>query len=265
MFGNGNTPKAGVVDYATALQRYETAPTWRGCDERILTTRRCKTQSVRLNKDGDVIFRLWNTDCVIYRADGTLELEGYASALTNSFIRALTDHTVSVDLRGASGFVVFTGPGRDHGTFFDDSIALVRDAHGGWTPHPDMRLHEVMVPHLDRQRTREVLKASGYHDFANWARAAIRLGVLDTVSIKTKFRNEYYGMAPHQLLAALSDREQWVDVLRFCGPSAPDKMRWALYTSEGGVLDYTPVSGFDGGWRALRAINNRLRRYDDLS
>lgn len=81
-----------VRTYAEALAHFESVkPTYASGAKPIKGEKRRDNMQMRRHPvTGDVIFRLYHTDCVTYRTDGSIVIEGYASISTNAFIAQLT-------------------------------------------------------------------------------------------------------------------------------------------------------------------------------
>jgi hypothetical protein len=148
-------------------------------DSRSLFDRYRDNSQIILDTKGQISFRLYDTDVVVFDPDGTVILDPVATQSTRNFVHAILErgvyplwtdrHANNPDKLTQVGDQVYHTPG---------FAALRWDTTGDSPEWTLVGGAEPMVrPGLDRSKSRQVLAQSGYHEFVAWLKAAITLGV----------------------------------------------------------------------------------------
>lgn len=162
------TPR--IYDFAAAKRLWADTTPWRGSDTpavRPLADRRDKHITIRSTDDpsSPVYCRLYNTDCVTFHADGTVDIEGYPSASTVKFIRRLVGHYVD-PLRLCAAYrirggLVVCGPD-----------ITIRDADNYPRAVEVVKSDPFKFYSLDRKKVNALFKDLRWREFQVWALTA---------------------------------------------------------------------------------------------
>ncbi len=177
MFGsNLQLPRHGILSYEQALQKYHSVTPIRGrkIDIRPVAQRRNDNFTIRLNpKDESVSIRLYHTDIITYHKGGTIDLEPYASRLTDDAVRGIFRGVVQPSYTCPTGPVLWAtdADGIRRGYYTPDFASLDKDHRliAGSQPFTRYR--------VDRKASREAYQESGFNQFALWLRTQVRLGL----------------------------------------------------------------------------------------
>ena len=200
MYGYDSSNLPHLATYAEAHKFWERADTWRNKDERILDSRRKPNITIRKTSDGSIACKLYNTDVVTYKPDGSLQLKPWASVSTDSFARPLLLHT-NVYPHFNRGIVQIADK------FYRSTNITLTLVDG-----PSYRLvsepEEFTLYYINKKASAEVMNAHDYKAFCTWVKMVAASGIeytptgrfyIDTVSAK------------------LVDRTKWPELLVFCG------------------------------------------------
>lgn len=168
MFGSNLQLPNSITTYAAAVAKFNSIKPIRGrsTDVRPLGNRRNDSLTIRM--EGDSVFvRLYQTDIIGYRSDGTIELEPYASALTNSAVHSILGRKVSPMYTNALGPMLGIGS-----RIYRVPNYAVLDK--------DFNLIEGSEPivkyHVDRAKANAAVKL-GFKQFELWVKTQLRLGI----------------------------------------------------------------------------------------
>lgn len=163
-------PRGSLRSYQDAVNKFNSITPIRGWrdDIRPVAQRRNDNFTIRRLNDDSIAIRLYATDIITYRPDGTIELEPYSSALTNGAVGFIFRGAVTPQYTHPSGPVLWVNR---KGYRIPDFAVL----------SPDLELIAGSAPFtkrsLDRTRGPKVLKSSGYKTFALWLKTQLRLGI----------------------------------------------------------------------------------------
>lgn len=159
-----------IRDFAHAKRLWADTTPWRESDTpavRPLADRRDKHITIRSTDapDSPVYCRLYNTDCVTFHADGTVDIEGYPSKSTVKFIRRLVGHYVD-PLRLCAAYrirggLVVCGPD-----------ITIREADNYPRAVEVVKSDPFKFYSLDRKKVNALLKSLRWREFRTWALTA---------------------------------------------------------------------------------------------
>jgi hypothetical protein len=171
MFGaNITLPRCGILAYEEAVIKHDSIKLIRGrsTDIRPLGRRSNDNLTIRRLHDDSIAVRLYHTDIITYRPDGTIELEPYASRLTDDAVRQIFRGSVTPQYTNPAGPVLWVR----HKGYRIPSCAVL---------DKDLNLISGSVPFtkysVDRKLSNEVMRTSGFNQFALWLRTQVRLGI----------------------------------------------------------------------------------------
>lgn len=211
-----------VHSYADALLYWENSKPWKDSkgehDERPMGHRRKRHMTVRKNRAGDIVFRLYATDVVTYHADGSLSLDPYSSSLTNRVVNDLTPPGIHPFYTFGRGCALHVG---ERAYLIGEGAHLVR-VDGTWEMSPDVRTQPFRKVVVDRKVARELLKETNYSDFRAWLMAVRALARTEPEGKVTEWgrRRRFHGLdgitraTQVRMLAQLADKEAWLDLAR---------------------------------------------------
>jgi len=163
-------PRGGILSYEQALQKYDSIVPIRGrsVDTRPLAQRRNDNLTIRQTANGSIAIRLYSTDIITYNVDGTIDLEPYASRLTDDAVRRILRGAVSPYYTCPVGPVLRVG-GKSYHT--PDFATLDKDMNliAGSQPFTKYK--------INRKASNQVCQESGFNQFALWLRTQVRIGV----------------------------------------------------------------------------------------
>jgi len=177
MFGSNIHFPASILSYEAALQRHNSIAPIRGrsTDVRPVAQRRNDNFTIRLDpKDQSVAVRLYQTDIIVYRPDGTIELEPYASRLTDDAVSCILRGGVTPQYDSPVGPVLWAkapdSNGFKRGYRIPDFAVLDKDFRliAGAKPFTKFT--------VDRKLSKAACRDSGFDQFALWFKTQLRLG-----------------------------------------------------------------------------------------
>jgi len=241
MFGTTHFDSTNVADYASALAYFNAMKPWRGetapTDERPMLHRRARHLGVR-NDAGVIRFRLHRTDVVSYYPDGSILLDVYASATTDSFANAILDWSILTSFN--SGYVVVDGLAyRAIDTVLIDGDRNVK-ATQPWSRYV-----------VDRKRMNAAIRehAPQLPEAVKWLKAAEALGAL-TSDYNTDMFSHYSSL--RQQLECLKDRSNWKCLTEWSIENLREKIaaEWALVeTDPVDGIDPSKINSYRAAWR----------------
>ena len=176
--GIRSTPHAS--SYADALRLYEKysrTPTGRARKPKDGGMQfASKATRIRQESNGDIVMRLWDTDCVTWHPDNSFTVEPWESVTTGGFISSLTPLSVGRTMVAT----YFRLPLDDKHSNWRERWATSRvcyaegtfhEVDGGYAPDEDT-LRTFRYPIVDRKMTREASKAHHFVDFETWLAVA---------------------------------------------------------------------------------------------
>lgn len=257
MYGSTNTvlPRGGILSYQQAVQKHDSIVPirGRGTDTRPVAQRRNDNFTIRRLDDGSVVIRLYSTDIVVYRPDGTIELEPYSSKLTNEAVMHIFRGAVRPRYDSPAGPVLWV----KRKGYRIPSMAVLG---------PDLDLIAGSEPFtkfsVDRSKAKvkAALAASGYSQFALWLKTQLRLGIdprqgdmwvskynhISTAAIRSLSQPELYGDIAHRMS-------------RYADPDTQlGQMRLAVYKCQDCIVE-TKLPYVED-WRDLNAVTSSQRR-----
>jgi hypothetical protein len=254
MYGsNAIMPRGRILSYEDAVERYDGTKPIRGrsTDIRPLGRRSNDQFTINRHNDDSIAVRLYHTDIIIYRPDGTIELEPYSSRLTNDYVRHILSGGVTPNYNSQAGRVLWV----KHKGYLIPRCAVLS---------PDFDLISGSEPFikysLNRKRSNKALHDSGFNQFSLWLRTQIRLGldprqghrwVTDTLtdsSVRCLDMPEYYSLIVRDLNAFRNVDDQLKD-LRFAVLKYYD------------CIDATEMP-FVNDWKELASVVSSKRRYE---
>ena len=155
--------------FAEAKARWDSTKPWRGYPAdhpRPLAQRRMKHTTLWYREDNNdprVACRHHWTDCVVWHADGRLEISGWPSMTTAQFIRNIAHRYVD-PLHFCGAYYV-----RPVGKVFRGPGIVIDTCTGAVTARP----FEFTV--YNRQKTAQMLKAYRWREFCTWVQTAVDL------------------------------------------------------------------------------------------
>ena len=163
-------PRCGILSYEDAVQKHDSIAPIRGrsTDVRPLAKRRNDNLTIRRLHDSSIAVRLYHTDIVVYRPDGTIELEPYGSMLTNDAVRTILGRAVTPQYTHPAGPVLWV---KSKGYRIPDHAVLDKDLNliSGSAPFTLYR--------VDKTKARQAAQTSGFNQFSLWLKTQLRIGI----------------------------------------------------------------------------------------
>jgi hypothetical protein len=176
MFGSNIVlPRGGITSYEQALAKYNSIAPIRGrsADIRPLGQRRNDNLTIRKLDNGSVAIRLYHTDIITYHDDGTIDLEPYASKLTDEAVNQVLRGAVWASYTNPVGPVLWT---RNNG----DSKGYLVDGARGATLDKNLNVIAGTKPftryNVNRKKANAAC-AKGFDQFKLWVQTQVRLGI----------------------------------------------------------------------------------------
>jgi hypothetical protein len=135
---------------------------------------------------GEIAFRLYDTDVVVWYPDNSVEIDNFGTVTTSAFARQFLPGGMSlahpVERRGIGrvghrGIYYSVGERRMKSEWGDWTLSVnnvcfgglvrFRETGGGWRPDLDT-IDEIVFPELDQKRAREVSRQYAFKDFEKW-------------------------------------------------------------------------------------------------
>lgn len=167
--------------YEGALFRWERTAPWRGKkgehDERPLSTnRRAKHKTIRKLNDGSIACRLYGTDLVIYRPDGSIQINPYDSKSSRLFVSAIAPCAWRLARIGSMLFynLGYAGPAGAPVKYIqvaagkDNTVTFTRASDGVWHIDPS-HLVDTTISKVNRKGINAVMARTRFSDFKAWA------------------------------------------------------------------------------------------------
>ena len=256
MYGSPALPRGGILSYEQAVARHNSIVPIRGrsSDVRPLGKRRNENLTIRMDPKERVLVRLYQTDVVVYNPDGTIELEPYASSLTNELVRHLLSRAVTPNYTSKVGPALCAkdADGTQRWFRIPDYAVLDKDHRliGGSEPFTRYR--------IDRKASNEALARSGFRQFSLWLTALIRIGN------DPRQGNYWAGVPLHDsVIRSLDEPDRYTDIVRgwAVGKPVTDQLallRLAVQRYHDAVV--TETVPYVSNWRELRAVEASHRR-----
>ena len=256
MYGSPVLPRGGILSYEQAVARHNSIVPIRGrsTDVRPLGKRRNDNLTIRMDPKERVLVRLYQTDVVVYNPDGTIELEPYASNLTNELVSRLLGRAVTPNYTGKVGPALCAKDADGVRRWFriPDYAVLDKDHRliGGSEPFTRYR--------VDRKASNEALAHSGFRQFSLWLTTLVRIG-------NDPRQGNYWAGASTStgVVRSLDEPDRYSDIAR--GWSAHKSvdgqlalLRLAVQRHYGAVVD--EAVPYVNDWRELRAVEASHRR-----
>lgn len=199
-------PRGGITTYQQAVDRFNSITPIRGrsTDTRPVAQRRNDNFTIRqLPKDGAIAIRLYHTDIIVYRPDGTIELEPYASRLTDDAVRHILRGAVTPSYTNPIGPVLWVAAEQKCYRIPDFAVL-----------GPDLTLVAGSKPFtqysLDKRNGAAALRQSGYKTFALWLKTQLKLGVDPRQGGRWSSGGHYSG----EFIRSLSDPTRYLDLAK---------------------------------------------------
>lgn len=243
--GTGRFPS--LSSYEEARKHFDSVKPWNSKynpdNERPIGNRSCKLDhhDTRFNKamrerDGSILFRLYEQDCVIWHPDNTLTVHGHATMSTTSFI----DMLVPSGVRHQKGRKDYDEPvlhlraetrpkstdysnweeERLHWWAYWNSGDIIRADYpvqlhynaetDRWEPVDWSALPPFHVPVLDRRLAREIAREYRLAKFEQLAKATLSLAIIGEAE-----PDAYQDKRFHRIAEALLE-ERYAEALRWC-------------------------------------------------
>lgn len=180
-FGISTYDLTRLSSYEGALFRWERTAPWRGKkgehDERpISTNRRAKHKTIRKLNDNSIACRLYGTDLVIYRPDGSVQINPYDSKSSRLFVSAIAPCAWRLARIGSRLFynLGYAGPAGAPVKYIqvaagkDNTVTFTRASDGVWHIDPS-HLVDTTISKVNRKGVNAVMKRTRFSDFKAWA------------------------------------------------------------------------------------------------
>ena len=161
-----------LATYEQARERWASTKPWRGDRDfqrhiRPLGLRRDRRVTISSTDvlGSQVVCRFYNTNCVIYNSDGTIEINGWPSKSTVTFIDNLVGRHVR-PLRMCGAYLVYGGGGVVSG--YDIKIRPT----GNGAPAEVLKSKPFTFDKLNSQKTNAFFKSLRWGEFRTWALTA---------------------------------------------------------------------------------------------
>lgn len=163
---------------------------------------------------GEIACELYDTDVVIYREDGAIEIRDFFSVSTNNFVNVLLGPNVVANFTNLEQPLIWLRRWIDKSPYIVDEVGwrmpncgpliLYADANepSGWrisltTPPPPFERS-----YVDRRRAQHALHKRGYYDFKTWLTTVLKL--------EGERENQESAYVPRNALVnLLADRSTW--------------------------------------------------------
>lgn len=170
MFGSNLVmPRGGILSYEQAVIKHDSIVPIRGrrTDTRPLGRRGNDNLTIRRLSSDAIAIRLYSTDIVVYNSDGTIELEPYASKLTDDVLTSVFRRTITTQYTNPVGPVLWT---KGKGYLVRDTAVLDKDLNliSGSSPFTHYS--------VDRKAANAACK-KGFNQFKLWMMTQVRLGI----------------------------------------------------------------------------------------
>ena len=163
-------PRGGILSYEQAAMKHDSIKPIRGrsTDTRPLGRRSNDNLTIRRLHDDSIAVRLYSTDIITYRPDGTIELEPYASKLTDDAVRQILRGGVGAQYTNPAGPVLWV---KHKGYYTPDFAVLDKDLNliAGSKPFTKYS--------VDRKLSNKAMDESGFNQFSLWLRTQLRIGI----------------------------------------------------------------------------------------
>ena len=171
MYGSNIVPpRGGILSYEQAVAKHDSIQPIRGrsTDTRPLGRRFNDNLTIRRLHDDSIAVRLYYTNIITYRPDGTIELEPYASKLTDDAVRQILRGGVSTQYTNPAGPVLWV---KHKGYRIPDFAVLDKDLNliAGSKPFTKYS--------VDRKLSNKAMEESGFNQFSLWLRTQLRIGI----------------------------------------------------------------------------------------
>lgn len=202
MFGSNIVlPRGGITSYEQALAKYDSIAPIRGrsTDMRPLGQRRNDNLTIRKLDNGSVAIRLYHTDIITYHDDGTIDLEPYASRLTDDIVRSVLRGAVTPQYTHYAGPVLWV---KNKGYRIPDFATLDKDLKIIAGTKPFTRYN------VNRKKANAAC-AKGFDQFKLWVQTQVRLGI-------DPRQGERWGTVSlsNMALACLDEPDRYADIAR---------------------------------------------------
>jgi hypothetical protein len=209
MFGSNIVlPRGGITSYEQALAKYDSIVPIRGrsTDTRPLGQRRNDNLTIRKLDNGSVAIRLYQTDIITYHDDGTIDLEPYASKLTDEAVNQVLRGAVWASYTNPVGPVLWIRNSATNNT----SMGYLVD--GCATLDKDLNIIAGTKPftryNVNRKKANAAC-AKGFDQFKLWVQTQVRLGI-------DPRQGERWGTVSlsNIALACLDEPDRYADIAR---------------------------------------------------
>lgn len=174
MFGSNIVlPRGGITSYEQAVAKHDSIAPIRGrsTDTRPLGQRRNDNLTIRKLDNGSVAIRLYHTDIITYHDDGTIDLEPYASKLTDEAVNQVLRGAVWASYTNSVGPVLWIrNNGDSKGYLVDGCATLDKDLNVIAGTKPFTRYN------VNRKKANAAC-AKGFDQFKLWVQTQVRLGI----------------------------------------------------------------------------------------
>jgi hypothetical protein len=209
MFGSNIVlPRGGITSYEQALAKYDSIVPIRGrsTDTRPLGQRRNDNLTIRKLDNGSVAIRLYQTDIITYHDDGTIDLEPYASKLTDEAVNQVLRGAVWASYTNPVGPVLWIRNSATNNT----SMGYLVD--GCATLGKDLNIIAGTKPFTRYSVNRKKANAAcakGFDQFKLWVQTQVRLGI-------DPRQGERWGTVSlsNMALACLDEPDRYADIAR---------------------------------------------------
>lgn len=209
MFGSNIVlPRGGITSYEQAVAKYDSIVPIRGrsTDTRPLGQRRNDNFTIRKLDNGSVAIRLYQTDIITYHDDGTIDLEPYASKLTDEAVNQVLRGAVWASYTSPVGPVLWIRNSATNNT----SMGYLVD--GCATLGKDLNIIAGTKPFTRYSVNRKKANAAcakGFDQFKLWVQTQVRLGI-------DPRQGERWGTVSlsNMALACLDEPDRYADIAR---------------------------------------------------
>jgi hypothetical protein len=209
MFGSNIVlPRGGITSYEQAVAKHDSIVPIRGrsTDTRPLGQRRNDNFTIRKLDNGSVAIRLYQTDIITYHDDGTIDLEPYASKLTDEAVNQVLRGAVWASYTSPVGPVLWIRNSATNNT----SMGYLVD--GCATLGKDLNIIAGTKPFTRYSVNRKKANAAcakGFDQFKLWVQTQVRLGI-------DPRQGERWGTVSlsNMALACLDEPDRYADIAR---------------------------------------------------
>lgn len=209
MFGSNIVlPRGGITSYEQAVAKHDSIVPIRGrsTDTRPLGQRRNDNLTIRKLDNGSVAIRLYQTDIITYHDDGTIDLEPYASKLTDEAVNQVLRGAVWASYTNPVGPVLWIRNSATNNT----SMGYLVD--GCATLDKDLNIIAGTKPFTRYSVNRKKANAAcakGFDQFKLWVQTQVRLGI-------DPRQGERWGTVSlsNIALACLDEPDRYADIAR---------------------------------------------------